>query len=259
MAIWELSVWGLVASSFKLQVQIDGTKAGFTLEEIRAFEQTAKVEYQGRIYQEVPIRHLLASIDVDIGIVKRIEPWAADGYHKRYDWLKSKRFATIPAYKKDGQPLEEGEGPPRAVYPSCHSAEAVKQVNKLVVKLGEWRLTLVSAGSEKEHILSDLKGLPDFEVRLDAGSCQGVLLQELLINANINLERVQSVSVVAFNGLRNRIGSSYNHRRRFDPGLWSKRWSTSREAGHRGLPSGRQGNRSGVCRERVIVTLKEPE
>jgi len=198
------------SGALALQVQFDGTTAQFTLEELKALP-AAELEYREHIYRGAPIRAVLALAGADIGKLEWVEPWGADGYHRRYDRLTSKRFTTILAYERDGEPLPEGEGPLRAVYPGGSPKMMVKQVVKLVAKLGTWRLTLVTVTDgqerEREFTLEELKGLPTREITAQGGTCpcerhtyRGVALLALLEHSEIDLQQAQSVAAVASDG-----------------------------------------------------------
>lgn len=194
-----LSSFGLATEGWTLQVQFAGTQAQFSLEELKALP-SVEIKRLDEVWQGVSIRTVLSQAGADIGKLEWVEPWGADGYHKRYDRLTSKEFTTILAYEKDGQPLSAEEGPLRSVYPNAHGKMMVRQVDKLMAKLGTWRLTLVSDEQEKEFTLGELKKLPNQEIILGEHAYKGAPLQALLTANEIDLTAVQTLSAVASAG-----------------------------------------------------------
>lgn len=185
-------------AEWALKVTIAGAEYGFTLEEIKALP-AREVEFHGHIYRGVPLRTLLAQTGVDIGKLESVEAIAADGYRLEYERRLIKRFDFILAYEMDGQPLPKDMGSLRIIFPGGRSAQMMKKVEKLIVKLGEWRLTLV-AEEEKEFTLPELARLPRREVQADSKVYKGTSLEALLLEAGVDLEAVQTASVVASSG-----------------------------------------------------------
>lgn len=185
-------------AEWALTVTVDGAEFKFTLEEIKALP-AREVEFHGHIYRGVPLRALLAQAGADIGKLERVEAVAADGYRLEYERRLAKRFDFILAYEMDGQPLPQDMGPLRIVFPGGRSAQMMKMVEWLIVELGEWRLTLV-AEEEREFTLPELKRLPTREVQADSRVYKGAPLEALLLEAGVDLEAVQTASVMASSG-----------------------------------------------------------
>jgi hypothetical protein len=187
-----------LGAEWALTVTIDGAEARFTLEEIKALP-AREVEFHGRIYRGAPLRALLAQAGAEIGRLEAVEAIAADGYRLEYERRLAKSFDFILAYEADGAPLPQGEGPVRIVFPGGRSAQMMKMVERLIVRLGEWRLTLVAEG-EREFTLSELMRLPAREVQADSGVYKGAPLEAFLLEAGIDLGAVQTASVMASAG-----------------------------------------------------------
>ncbi|MGQ9478114.1 MAG: molybdopterin-dependent oxidoreductase [Candidatus Bipolaricaulia bacterium] len=187
-------------AEWALTVTIAETEFKFTIEEIKALP-AGEVEFHGHIYRGVPLRTLLAQTGADIGKLESVEAIAADGYRLGYERRLLKRFDFILAYEMDGEPLPREMGPLRIIFPGGRSAQMMKMVEKLIVKLGEWRLTLVlGAEEEKEFTLPELARLPRREVQADSKVYKGVPLEALLLEAGVDLDSVQTASVMASSG-----------------------------------------------------------
>ncbi len=76
----------------------------------------------------------------------------------------------------------------------------VRMVNKLLAKLGTWRLTLASDDRVWEFTLEELEGLPSREVTAGKHTYNGVALWTFLTSNGIDLATVQSLSAVASDG-----------------------------------------------------------
>ncbi|MCR4403907.1 MAG: molybdopterin-dependent oxidoreductase [Candidatus Acetothermia bacterium] len=185
-------------AEWALTLTIDGAEAKFTLEEIEALP-SREVEFHEHIYRGTPLRTLLTQAGVDIGRLEAVKAIAADGYRLEYERRLVKRFDFILAYEADGKPLPQGEGPLRIVFPGGRSAQMMKMVERLIVKLGEWRLTLV-AKEEREFTLPELERLPAREVQADSKIYKGIPLEALLLAAGVDLGAVQTASVMASSG-----------------------------------------------------------
>ncbi len=185
-------------AEWALTVTIAGTEFKFALEEIKALP-AGEVEFHGHIYRGVPLRTLLTQAGVDIGKLESVEAIAADGYRLEYERRLVKRFDFILAYELDGEPLPQDMGHLRIIFPGGRSAQMMKMAERLIVKLGEWRLTLV-AEEEKEFTLPELMQLPGREVRADSKAYKGVPLDIFLMGAGVDLASVQTASVVASSG-----------------------------------------------------------
>jgi hypothetical protein len=188
---------GLATQEWTLTVTID---ASLRLEEIKALPAVG-VEFEGHLYRGPAIRTILTELGADIGRLEWVEPWGSDGYHMRYDRLTSKRFTTILAYEKDGQPLGAEEGPLRAIYPGGPKKMMVRMVNRLQAGLGLWRLTLVLPEQEREFTLEELQRLPSLELQVGEHLFKGLPLVALLRESEIDLARLGVVSAVASDGL----------------------------------------------------------
>lgn len=185
-------------TGWTLNVTIDGTSAEFTLDEIKELS-TNEVEFHNHLYRGPAVRTLLARADVDIGKLKSVRAIASDGYRIEYDRRLAKHFDFILAHEMDGEPLPPDMGNLRIVFPGGRSRMVVKMVERLVVKLGEWRFTLATNG-EEEFTLSEIEELPSREVAADSNVYKGVSLPVFLTEAGIDLGTVQTASVMASNG-----------------------------------------------------------
>jgi len=184
------SKWTLKLTSEQVQTEL-------SLEEITnlPFEETIR---RGSIYKGVLLRVLLAHKGIDIGEIEYVEITASDGYRVKYNRKLAKSFNVILAYEKNGSLLsEEKEGKIRAIVTGGRSAMQIKFVERILVKTGSWRLTLISDEQEKEYNLSELQEMPSERVSSDSRVYRGVSLMTFLKRAGIDIEAIKAVEVIA--------------------------------------------------------------
>ncbi|MCD6232509.1 molybdopterin-dependent oxidoreductase [Candidatus Aerophobetes bacterium] len=187
----------VISSEWTLKLVFGETQAEFSLSELEEFP-VREAEHRGAIYKGVLLRDLFIEAGIDIGRIESLEVFASDGYQVKYERRIAKGFNVILAYKKNGVPLsEEGEGKIRIIIPGGRSSLQIKFLEKIFVKLGKWRLTLVTKEKEKEYSLAILKKLPVREIEFNSKIYEGPSLKAFLEGEGINFNEIKSIEVIA--------------------------------------------------------------
>jgi DMSO/TMAO reductase YedYZ molybdopterin-dependent catalytic subunit len=71
----------------------------------------------------------------------------------------------------------------------------IKSVERIFVKTGKWRLTLISHEQEREYTLSELRKMPGQELNFNSRTYRGVSLRTFLEKVGIDIEKVKIVKV----------------------------------------------------------------
>jgi len=186
-----------ISSEWTLKLGDEQKQSEFSLNEIKSLP-TAEAVRRNVTYKGVPLRVLLAHGGIDIGKIEYVEIVASDGYKVKYDGKLAKSFNVILAYEKDGSLLsEEKEGKVRVIVPGGRSAMQMKFVERIFVRTGSWRLTLISDEQEREYSLSELQKMPGKKLNSDSRVYKGVSLRMFLKRAGIDIEKIKTVKVVA--------------------------------------------------------------
>ncbi len=198
----------VISSEWTLKLVFGESQTEFTLDELKDLP-VREAERRGAIYKGVLLRDLLVKAGLDIGKIEYIEAFSSDGYKVQYERKLAKNYEVedkirltessdiILTYEKDGAPLPEKEGKIRVIIPGGRSSMQIKFLEKIFIKLGEWKLTLVTGDKEREYSLAELKKMPEREIEFNSKVYRGVSLKTFLEKKGVNFSKIKSVEVVA--------------------------------------------------------------